>query len=251
MAVVRIRDALHRHKILWFLAGLAQVRRFPRLYTSYAVLFHVFTFTLQMQIFFCLRDSKTILDANEILTPGIILTLLDLKCYMFVRNRQRAREVFSIMEEMEATTGASPDEQALIAEAISASDKLIATMWMSCESVICLRYVVTLTNSKRELMFPAVLPTAWQTDDQSFAIYNGCQFVLTVLGSCGLSTLDTYGPTMYLLLNSFVLILGKRLERLGEVRPMGGLLTAGEKAEERKKRAELVNCIQMHQKCLK
>lgn len=225
--------------------------------------FHILTFVLQMQIFYCLRDATTILGANEILTPGVILTLLDIKCYAFVRYRRRATEVFRIMTEMEQLTRDQPDERSLITRAIRRSDNLTAIMWLSCEAVITLRYLVTLFNGKRELMFPAVLPDAWQTDDQSFAIYNGAQFVLTVLGSCGLSTLDTYGPTMYLLLNAFVLILSKRLERLGAVDGALGVrvrgaasggqpaMTAEQRADERRRLRELIDCIRMHQQCLK
>lgn len=239
-----VQDALHRHRTLLFLIGLEEQPSHPRIYRCYAAGYLIALVAMQIVVYLSLRDAHSVLDANEALTPGVILTLLHLKRALYVHNRQRTAAVMRLLYEMETSTRTAPVERALIATAVRTAGWLRAGALVSCQAVIVTRFgvsMLSLNGARPELMFPAVVPGDWRHNVALYLAYNWAQFVITLTGSCGLGSLDTFGPMMYLLLDAFMAILCGRVRRLGV-----------ECAQtETECLRELVECIAMHKKCVR
>lgn len=247
-----LQEALRIHHTFRKCVGLGDVQPHRRrLNQAYGIAVLGFLLIFQLAVYLNLQEARTILDAMTVLSPAVILTLIIVKYVLFALNRSRTESALALMRELEQGTVSTTADRAVMRRAITYSHWVVMTAFWSCFVITVLRFVVSMIVGKRELMFPATLPGDWLNVYPLYCLYNCAQLVLTILGCLCLGTLDTFGPTMYLLLDAFVEILCGKLQRLcNENHDDGNIHDINENDRDRCLN-DLIECIEIHQKCLR
>lgn len=260
-----VQKAMIIHERRLFAIGLAKVHRYERLYRFYSALMVGIVLFIQCYTYPVIFYVDTHQARSEGLTFAVMSTLLQLKIVLFSFNRRRIDSVLEIMHGMEASIQRI-DERQPIELAANRTSQLVSSAWIMSQLVIITRFVQSflyIGNVNRELMFPAFFPVAWRTNDAWYVSCNCFIFVMTMVCAFGMCSLDSFGPTMYMLLDAFVEILSARMRRIGEQceedadddanqrRTWAKSMRQRTEDEEAKCERELLACIEMHQECLK
>lgn len=161
------------------------------------------------------RGVENLTVATDVLTMVIIFSMVTMKGFLMIGNTKKMQTAVHLLEQMEATTIGSKEEEAIILDMVPKMRRNWITI-SGCGVICCtLQFITCLVKEENILLHASDYP--YDTDNNNGAYYTTLifQYIFAFHTSIILGTLDTIGPNMMLIMKTYLLILNGRLRALG------------------------------------
>lgn len=243
------------YELTWYWLGIWYLPSHSRWYTVYSV-FANFSVLIMFNLGLVL--SVLVADNMDEIIKSLMFALtsvtLIIKAIIFVASGQNIRQLIDLMKRLEAVSVNSPKERSIL---IATQRKgALATQILTSGAivVVAMIFLNIFFQPKRALMFPALYPIDWQTNNFCYLLAMSYQVICTIFISTMVIAVDMWRTTAIFLLAGFLDIFRGRMQTLGwsKVEHLEeGQLISVRTNQNRIHEKKLRDCIKYHLLCLK
>lgn len=236
---------LQVHMTIWRFFGLRTYATDSLTYKIYTRLLH-FIFGLIFYGCVCANvlNPQTDEELSLLGTSIVVITVTLIKARCIMQNQQLCEKLMQLMNTLEKDIDG--DEELYIWRARQNAKKAFVSLGGS--ALICgiLFGLYAAVQPENSLIWPSVYPFDWQQNKRIYWAVLVLQFCYTMFYELLMTTSNTYGPSMFMLLTAYFEVLGLRLSRLGRSRVADEAYHDNDISEK-----ELISCIKYHNLCFK
>lgn len=186
-------------------------------------------------------------DFCDTIPPAIYVLVIGIKSICTFYNRETLLKLFDLLEKLENEAIHSKQEKQILQRSLHNTKYLFVGLGSLNMASVTGLLLLVLLNSERGLIWPALYPFDWQGNAYSYYAILTAQYVTSMHYSLLVFAIEVYGPSLFILLSSFLEILGNRLRALGTSNTSMSNWNNEEKL--RYNEHEMIGCIKLHQLC--
>lgn len=185
-------------------------------------------------------------DVIDILLPSTTTVTISIQALLIIRNQDKIRELFDVLQKLEVTTENKAFERAILQRKKRDATKLFVYMSIGCYCSIIMVFAAAILTTPRKLMWTTWVPFEWEHTESMTPYWIAMIFQFTSNAYIGVlySTVDNCGPSLYIAFTAFLEILGSRLETVGQQKNLN-------EESQTSVEEELHSCIRYHNLCLR
>lgn len=187
-------------------------------------------------------------DINEktfTATIFLMMILVTVKYLLFRCQADRLNNTVEIVLLIEKLTSATDNyEHSMLKKGVKFIKVIAIANIGMCTSAVAMMFLNTLFKDKRQLIVETKLPSwiDWENRDSVFALCLLGQTIIAMYFMILTTTLDFYGPNLFIFLDCFLAILDRRIRNIGWTLET----MCGDSFQ-----YELLKCLQFHKLCLR
>lgn len=246
------------HLFIWRVCGVWPLPNDHIVYKVYSVLIHfVVSILFNGSILATLIRHHKWADIVVCLMPATTTVLTSIKMLLLVRNQPKFFAMFAIMKRLEAydsfETHAN-QERLIFSKALRSSFILLGFISASSYSAITFAFLRAFFSDEKIFLWPGAFPFDYESDDRLYYFALFFQYTCNLYVGLIYTSVDIYGPVLYIVLTVYLDMLGLRLQHIGSDHASNVERTsAGHNkslTEQTKAEDELRICIEYHNLCL-
>lgn len=247
---------LNKFFFIWRLVGIWPHPTDGVWYKLYGHTVHATMLFLIAGMCMSVPEATTHQELSNSILWMMAFSMLFFKCACVMRTRHRCEELIGLLGQLERTSTGSEYEQFYLARPRVVATRLVTVMVTNAVSCVLLVYVYVVIQSESVLVWQTIHPFNWNRHPVLYLIICTAQFLTAVAYHFVNSTINNYGPVMFMQLSAHLDVLGMRLVRLGYDKKT--LAVSAVKANSvranfvgRQLEVELIECIEYHKLCLR
>lgn len=214
---------------------------------------------IPISMWLSLTKIESIDDFCEAMIPSFYSTLVGIKAICIYFNRKKFMKLFDLFEQLERAAIHSKDENRIMENNLSIIKYIFVGFGVTAFAGVNGVMLYHLFNDDRILLWPAIYPFDWQQNAWRYYAVLALQYVSTMHYNIFAMANEAQGPSLFILLTTFLDILGKRLCSIGandEHEMVVGMpiivIPRKKNIEENQRSAEreLIECAKLHQLCI-
>lgn len=249
---------LRVHLFIWRVCGVWPLPNDHIAYKIYCVLVHfVASILFNGCILAYLIHNHKWADIVLCLMPATTTVLTSVKMILLVRNQPKLLKMFAIMKRLEAYASFEINanrERLIFSKALRSSFILLGFISASSYSAITFAFLRAYFSDEKIFLWPGAFPFDYESDDRLYYFALFFQYISNLYVGLIYTSVDIYGPVLYIVLSVYLDTLGLRLEQLGSdpTENVDQTKTGQDKSPDELTKAEnnLRDCIEYHNLCL-
>lgn len=231
-------------------------------YTAYTIIIILVCFLFfPIGIWRSLIISDTLSDFIFKLPPSIYPVFLSTKTISLIYKKRSFRKLFDLLAELEEAAAQTIEEKNAIKKSQFEAKCLFIGIGVINALYTTGNAFLAITNDERKLMWPSVYPFNWENSLLLYYLTLSLQYFVTMYFALITMPLEINGPACFIMLSTFLNILGKRLSCLGGhelemsyVKHDKNVTSATinqKRIKDQLNLSAIIECIKLHKLCIK